>query len=60
MTITKPTKKQQKRKQSNAWKECVYCGQDIHEQNWFTDMEGLHFCDQDCGRFHREEVKNCE
>lgn len=48
--------KEKAKEQNPAYDNCIRCGLEIHEQNWFTDDEGLHFCDKDCAEAHREKV----
>jgi len=50
--------KAMKKKRNPAYDNCKRCGLEIHEQSWFTDEEGLHFCDEDCASAHKKEVKN--
>ncbi len=48
--------KEKAKERNPAYDNCTRCGLEIHEQSWFTDDEGLHFCDKDCAEAHREQV----
>jgi len=44
--------------ESENWKRCNYCDTYNHMTEWFTDSEGLKFCNEHHAEFYKEEVLN--